>query len=133
MSVERDTMINSLKQIVIPTLRGRGFKGSFPHFYRKLENQTDLLMFQFSKWGGTLYVEISKCPLSGSTGYKEEQIPVNKIKVYDVVGNSYNDRHRIGEGFEFSVNTTEEVARDIEESLDQAEVWWKEHPNWWNE
>ncbi|MGM0875889.1 MAG: DUF4304 domain-containing protein [Bacillota bacterium] len=46
MSAERDAMINSLKQIVIPILRERGFKGSFPHFYRKLDNQTDLLMFQ---------------------------------------------------------------------------------------
>jgi hypothetical protein len=73
-------MISSLKQIVIPTLRNRGFKGSFSHFYRKLENKKDLLMFQFIQWGGTLYVEISKCPLSGNTGYKDQQIPVKLIK-----------------------------------------------------
>jgi len=133
LSVERDTMINSLKHIVIPTLRERGFKGSFPHYHRKLESQTDLLMFQFSQWGGILYVEISKCPLNGSTGYRDQQIPVNKIKVYQIVGNSFNDRYRIGEGFEFSVSVTEEVAKDIQKSLDKAEDWWKEHPNWWND
>jgi hypothetical protein len=134
LSVERDKMINSFKQIVIPTLRDIGFKGSFPHFYRKLENQADLLMFQFSQWGGTLYFEISKCPLNGSTGYKDQQIPVNKIKVYQVVGNSFNDRQRIGPslGFEFSVRDTDEVAKNIQKSLDEAEDWWKSHPNWWN-
>jgi hypothetical protein len=135
LSAERETMINSLKKYVFPTLRERGFKGSFPHFYRKLENQTDLLMFQFSQWGGTLYIEISKCPLNGSTGYKDQQIPVNKIKVYQVVGNSFNDRHRIGPdlGFEFSINNTEEIARNIQKSLVEGEDWWRVHPNWWND
>jgi hypothetical protein len=134
LSAERETMINSLKKNVIPTLRERGFKGSFPHFYRSLENQTDLLMFQFSQWGGTLYVEISKCPLNGSTGFKDQQIPVNKIKVYQVVGNSFKDRHRIGPDprFEFSINNTEEVAKNIQKSLIEAEDWWKGHPNWLN-
>ena len=135
LSAERETMVNSLKKLVIPTLKERGFKGSFPHFYRKFENQTDLLMFQFSQWVGTLYVEISKCPLNGSTGFQEQQIPVNKIKVYQVVGNSFNDRNRIGPdlGFEFSISNTDEVAKNIKKSLDEAEDWWKEHPNWWND
>lgn len=124
MSAERDTMINSLKQIVIPTLRDRGFKGSFPHFYRKLENQIDLLMFQFSQWEGSLYVEISKCPPNGSTGYGEQQIPLHKIKVYQVAGKSFNDRHRIREDFEFSLNNTDEVAKEIKKSLAEAEDWW---------
>ena len=135
LSAERETMVNSLKKLVIPTLKERGFKGSFPHFYRKLENQTDLLMFQFSQWGGTLYVEISKCPLNGITGFQEQQIPVNKIKVYQVVGNSFNDRNRIGPGlgFKFSISNTDEVAKNIQKSLDDAEDWWREHPNWWND
>lgn len=62
MSLERNAMIASLKKTVIPRLRENGFKGSFPHFYRKTEQRADLLMFQFSMWGGVLYVEISKCP-----------------------------------------------------------------------
>ncbi|HWO95635.1 MAG TPA: DUF4304 domain-containing protein [Bacillus sp. (in: firmicutes)] len=132
MSAERDAMINSLKQIVIPTLRGRGFKGSFPHFYRKLENQIDLLMFQFSQWGESLYVEISKCPPNGRTGYGDQQIPLNKIKVYQVMGKSPNDRHRIGEDFEFSFNNNDKVAKEIKKSLAEAEDWWEGHPNWWN-
>ena len=32
LSEERDAMIKSLKQQVIPTIRERGFKGSFPTF-----------------------------------------------------------------------------------------------------
>ena len=37
MSKERDKMIKYLKEITIPELRNRNFKGSFPHF-RKIEN-----------------------------------------------------------------------------------------------
>lgn len=33
----RDEVIDSLKRVVIPSLRERGLKGSFPHFYRKLD------------------------------------------------------------------------------------------------
>jgi Domain of unknown function (DUF4304) len=137
LSAERDLMIKSLKQIVIPSLRKQGFKGSFPHFYRQLDNQTDLLMFQFSVYGGVLYVEISKC---SSEGYTEETsgilIPPNKIKVYQIGGGSPYNRTRIGKDsgntFEFNEFNTEEVARKIFCALREAEEWWSLYPNWWN-
>nr|WP_268888411.1 DUF4304 domain-containing protein [Heyndrickxia shackletonii] len=42
-------MISALKKIVVPELRERGFKGSFPHFRRIFENKIDLITFQFDK------------------------------------------------------------------------------------
>lgn len=136
MSLERDAMINSLKNTVIPELREKGFKGSFPHFYRKTEERADLLMFQFSMWGGVLYVEISKCPLEG---YKDditgELRAPNKVKVYQIGGGSPFNRIRIGkEGdgtFCFSVENSDEVAQQIKQSLAEAEEWWSSYPDWW--
>jgi len=32
MSAEREKMIQTLKEHVVPVLKARGFKGSFPHF-----------------------------------------------------------------------------------------------------
>ena len=47
-------MVNLLNEIFIPELRHRNFKGSFPH-YRKTENgNTNLLTFQFDRNGGDL-------------------------------------------------------------------------------
>lgn len=134
MSIERDAMIKSLKEIVIPVLRQRGFKGSFPHFYRKMEQRADLLMFQFSMWGGVLYVEISKCPPEGYTDVSGEFHTPNKMKVYYIGDGSAWHRHRIGKSgmFEFNKDNTEEIAIRIKESLSEAEEWWDSYPDWWN-
>jgi hypothetical protein len=136
LSSERDAMINSLKNTVIPELREKGFKGSFPHFYRKTDERADLLMFQFSMWGGVLYVEISKCPLEG---YKDditgEFRASNKVKVYQIGGGSPFNRTRIGkevdDTFRFTIENSDEVAQQIKRSLAEAEEWWSSYPDWW--
>ncbi|MBY6037146.1 hypothetical protein KUV80_10790 [Fictibacillus nanhaiensis] len=54
-------------------------------------------MFQFSMYGGVLYVEISKCPSEGYTEEtSEKHIPPKKIKVYQIGGGSPYNRTRIG-------------------------------------
>ncbi|WLD91722.1 DUF4304 domain-containing protein [Alkalihalobacillus sp. AL-G] len=135
MSVERDAMIRSLKELVIPILRESGFKGSFPHFYRKLEEQTDLLMFQFSMWGGVLYVEISKCPPEGHTDVSGKFRTPNKMKVYYIGDGSAWHRHRIGKDvkgmFKFHKDNTDEIGKLIKNSLSEAGEWWTSYPNWW--
>lgn len=136
MSLEKDAMIVSLKNIVVPELREKGFKGSFPHFYRKTEERADLLMFQFSMWDRVLYIEISKCPLEG---YKDditgELRAPNKVKVYQIGGGSPFNRIRIGkevdDTFRFTVENSAEVARQIKRSLAEAEEWWSSYPDWW--
>jgi hypothetical protein len=51
MSDDRSRMIAALQAHVVPELRRRGFKGSFPHFRRAAAQRIDLLTFQFDKWG----------------------------------------------------------------------------------
>ncbi|WP_082861412.1 DUF4304 domain-containing protein [Fictibacillus phosphorivorans] len=131
-------MIHSLKRVVIPSLRERGFKGSFPHYYRRLDEQTHLLMFQFSMHESAFFVEISKC---SSEGYQDETtgayIPSNKIKVYQIGGGSPYIRTRIGKDAGFPFGFTEcnhdEVGTDVLRAMSKAEDWWKSYPNWWNE
>jgi hypothetical protein len=57
MASGRDEMIKALKNILIPVLREKGFKGSFPHFRRRLENRIDLMSFYFDKYGGGLLLK----------------------------------------------------------------------------
>ncbi|HKQ09265.1 MAG TPA: DUF4304 domain-containing protein, partial [Blastocatellia bacterium] len=84
MSDERDRMIKALKEHVIPVLRERGFKGSFPHFRRTTERTIHLVTFQFDKWGGGFVVEIAACPPNGVHRPSGEQIPPTKIRAWDV-------------------------------------------------
>jgi hypothetical protein len=58
-------MIETLKAQVVPILRARDFKGSFPHYRRPTAYAVHLLSFQFDKWGGRFLVEIAICPVTG--------------------------------------------------------------------
>ncbi|MFG4002824.1 DUF4304 domain-containing protein [Flavobacterium aquidurense] len=59
MSTERNQMIISLKKLFIPELRKLNFKGSFPHF-RRIENDiTNLITFQFDRYGGGFVIELA--------------------------------------------------------------------------
>jgi hypothetical protein len=131
-SVERDNMINSLRKNVIPIMRNRGFKGSFPHFYRQLEDRVGLLMFQFSAWGGVLYIEISKCSPEGHTDVSETFHTPNKVKVYNI---DIEHRQRLGkdlyEMFEFNKDNTELISLVVRDALKEAEEWWDSSANWW--
>jgi hypothetical protein len=80
MSVDTDNMIKALKEITIPLLKEKGFKGSFPHFSKKTPTKIDLLSFQFSQFGGRFVVEIACCPLEGWKLYSGEIIPPNKVR-----------------------------------------------------
>ncbi len=86
-------MIAALKEIVIPLLREKGFKGSYPHFRRIKEKQIDLLTFQFNKHGGEFVVEVSNCPAEGFTTYWGEHIEPKKMKTNYT---NPNDRIRLG-------------------------------------
>lgn len=90
-SIERQMMDNALKKIVVPYLREQGFKGSFPHFRRKNDNNIDLITFQFNRWGGSFVVELTTCPLEGIITHWGKEIPPNKVTAHDV-----NNRFRLG-------------------------------------
>ena len=86
-------MIAALKEHVIPLLREKQFKGSYPHFRRITESQIDLLTFQFDKYGGGFVVEVSNCPADGFKTYWGEHIEPKKVKAHDT---DPNDRIRLG-------------------------------------
>jgi hypothetical protein len=76
-------MIAALRRHVVPALRERGFKGSFPHFRRPKEHAIDLLTFQFDKYGGGFVVELATGSTHGIETSWGEHIPPNKVKAWD--------------------------------------------------
>lgn len=137
MSVSRDNMVKALKRHVLPVLREKGFRGSFPHFRRDTEKQTDLLTFQFSRYGGRFVVEIAKCSLGDCTAPWGEVIPANKVTAHHM-----NNRLRLGaktersdhwfkydhilyDSDENAVYDVDELAKMVVPYLEgQAESWW---------
>ncbi len=102
MSTERDKMIKSLKEIFIPELRNRSFRGSFPHF-RKTENgKTNLLTFQFDRNGGGFIIELANWNESEFKTHWGKIITLNKLTAHDL-----NERQRI-----YPNTLTEENGKD---------------------
>lgn len=130
----REAVIEFLKQQIIPDLRQRGFKGSFPHYRRPSQDRIDLLTFQFDKWGGGFVVELAVCPPEGATTSWGKFIPPSKVTAYDV-----NIRLRLGAESEQSdswfrydepQSSLEQIAQRILTLLDtQAEEWWSSRKN----
>jgi len=132
MDSDRKKMISTLNKIVVPILKKKGFKGTFPHYRRIYKNKVDLLVFQFDKWGGGFVVEISKCSKNGGNIFGINN-PINfeKITVFNTA-----DRYRlketpIQEDFWFkydnskSADRFEKLAKKIIPMLEsQAEKWW---------
>lgn len=79
MSADRERMIATLQARVVPVLRERGFRGSFPHFRRLTDTGLHLLTFQFDKWGGGFVVEVAWCPAEGVLGQGGAQIPPGEV------------------------------------------------------
>lgn len=134
MSDERDRMIETLKKYVVPVLRERGFRGSFPHFRRPTDRGIHLLTFQFDKWGGGFTVEIAACPADGVTMHWGDHVPPSKVRAWD----SHPDhRSRLGpektdKWFRFDKkgifslgDPYERAALEVVPYLDRAEEWWK--------
>ncbi len=86
MSEQRDKMIATLKTVAIPSLRAKGFSGSFPHFRRIRDAQIDLLTFQVSAFGPQFCVNLHTCPPSGYTDYSGKHTQPNKVTVGHVGG-----------------------------------------------
>jgi hypothetical protein len=126
MSVERDSMVSSLKKLVIPILREKGFKGSFPHFRRIKENKIDLLTFQFDRYGGGFVIEVAVCPPDGVTHHWGEKVPPNKVTAHDL-----NNRPRLngGEWFRYDAPSADEsifdgIANEVLNCIPEAENYW---------
>jgi hypothetical protein len=130
MSSERDNMIIDLKAIVVPKLREKGFKGSFPHFRRISEEKIDLITFQFDRYGGGFLIEVAVCSPEGFTHSWGEKVPANKVTAHDL---HPDDRLRLndkgGQWFRYNIENApesiyENVAIKVLNHLYEAEEHW---------
>lgn len=81
----------ALKSHVVPILRERGFRGTLPHFRRLKEDRTELLTFQFNRYGGQFVVEVAVGPAERFVTYWGKEITPKKLTAHDL-----NDRLRLG-------------------------------------
>lgn len=130
MSWQQDSeeMRKLLRDQVVPVLRDRGFKGSFPHFRRANTTRLDLLSFQFSQFGPDLYIEVASCDPEGYTAPDGTLVPHDRVRTYHV------GRHRARIGplpalsFEGIAGTPDaaKIAKVITDAIQvQGELWWK--------
>ncbi|NNF72478.1 MAG: DUF4304 domain-containing protein [Rhodobacteraceae bacterium] len=87
----RQAMETALKSILVPDLRARGFRGSFPHFRRQTDDRVDFLSIQFKRSGGSFCVEIGQTGPDGLTEGPFRDRPVAKLDVTYL-----KDRLRLG-------------------------------------
>ena len=77
-------MIAAIEKILVPILRAKGFKGKFPDFHRDKNGHTDLIFFQFHKYGGSFAVNISYQDKKQNNlpPYPGKDAPPEKLKAY---------------------------------------------------
>jgi hypothetical protein len=80
----RKEMIERISEIVIPALRQKGFKGSFPHFRRLKVDRINLLTFQFDRRGGGFVIEIANFQPDGFTTSWGKKIDPKKLTAHDL-------------------------------------------------
>lgn len=129
-------MIKSLKEIFIPELRNRNFKGSFPHF-RKTENgKTNLLTFQFDRNGGGFIIELANWNESEFKTHWGKIISLNKLTAHDlderqrIYPNSLTEKSGTDSWFRYgkskSDQTYELLAQKAVERIPIMEQYWNE-------
>lgn len=116
-----------LKSAVVPALRKRGFKESFPHFSRTRSDHIDLLSFQFSQFGPDLYIEIASGSPDGARLSDGSVISPSKMRTHHVG----LMRRRIGPqpalaflGVEDSTAASHFVAQVMTVIEREGEPWW---------
>lgn len=60
MTSDREHMQSAIKRIIVPGIRTLDFGGSFPHFRRKADEEHQMLMIFFNKYGGSFYLEAGR-------------------------------------------------------------------------
>ncbi|SKB00472.1 protein of unknown function [Prosthecobacter debontii] len=128
----RSAADEALKSVVVPDLRVRGFKGSYPNFFRDRGGHIDLLTFQFRSSGHSYVCEISFVDQDKSNVaiYKDtepKKLRTNQTRIRLRLGSSpdrgVNDHWFCVETVD-AVKAAHEVVALIES---QGEPWWFEH------
>ena len=132
---KRQKIDQAIKDIIIPFLREKGFKGSLPHFRRMQSDRINLLTFQHSLYDTKFVVEIANCPTNGITTHWGKETSSKKVTAHDV-----GERLRLGSKkhntdywFDYGKkslfsDTYKKLAKEIIELWDEAENWWKKDP-----
>lgn len=132
MAAYRQRMNDALKLKVVPYLREHGFKGSLPHFRRIGASKTDVITFQFDKWGGGFIIELGRVPTDDVLVMPwGKEVPAAKLTTYMLA-----DRVRLGadptgkdeKWFRYDDHTEaacEVTADEILKLLPQAVKWWQ--------
>ena len=122
---------------VVPALRERGLRGSFPHFRRVTPTATDLLTFQFDKWGGGFVIELAVGPGGEFVTPWGAVIPAMKLTAVDLPTEA---RARLQPGPDGSTESWfrydagllrrgsarfERAADAVLQLLPQADAWWR--------
>ncbi len=132
---KRQKIDQAIKDITIPFLREKGFKGSLPHFRRQQSDGINLLTFQHSLYDAKFVIEISNCPAEGITTHWGKEIPKNKVTAHDI-----GERHRLGSEkhntdywFDYGKKSlfgdaNKKLAKEIIKLWGEAELWWSKDP-----
>jgi hypothetical protein len=129
-------MRSALAARVVPALRERGMRGSFPHFRRIGPSSTDLLTFQFDKYGGGFVIELGVGPADEFVTDWGARIPAGRLTAFDVPlaararlqprPGSADSWFRYEAGlFRRGAARFERAARQVLEVLPHADAWWR--------
>lgn len=129
MSAHRtEEMRGALKRVAVPVVRELGFRGPFPHFSRRGPERIDLLTFQFSLYGPSLYVEAAECGPEGVTLGDGRHFSPERVRAHHTASRirlgceerqfDFGPEHGAGV---FEANATS-IAKLIRE---QTEQWWR--------
>lgn len=136
-NADRKTMEAALKEHCIPVLRDRGFKGSFPHFYRDTDNHISLVNFQFWSAGGSFCVNLGYADPQRKNVFFEPDTEVKSLKVMQTSGQCRLGATDGGDKWFHFGKTSYEEFRDTPSMVDEialacsqflaleAEVWWQ--------
>jgi hypothetical protein len=134
--IERREKIDSaILKIVVPFLRMKGFKGSFPHFRRIMDDRINLLTFQHSQYSEKFVVEIANCPLNGIKTSWGKEIKPSKCTAHDMDRRSRLGSEKYNSDYWFDYGKTslfsdifKKRAHEIILLWDEAEKWWGSDP-----
>ena len=87
----REKMEAAIKLLIIPKLRGMGFKGSMPHFRRVTETKAELLTLQFNSSGGSFVVELAVCNEVDIENHWRADLTFKNVTAHDM-----KSRQRLG-------------------------------------
>jgi hypothetical protein len=119
----------ALKRIIVPQLKTRGFKGTYPTFRRVGPTHTDILNFQFDKNYADLFViNITQAP--GSVTYTNKwggQFRMDKVKYFEVTEPHFRLQPKwsglSNDWFNYSQENYDDVARSVLPHIERAERW----------